>query len=109
MFRSFWVGLVVLVGGLAGSSARGDLFQYYVGRDVRPTMVGGAYDGLPNPNFNRVTFLYAHTYPADPANNHYHSKGTYSYTGPNLVIRRWSIRERGLWKREHFARESGDQ
>jgi hypothetical protein len=61
-----------------------ELFQYYVGRDTRATNVGGAYNGLANPNYNRLTFLYAHTYPATPNINHYHSKGAYSYTGTNL-------------------------
>lgn len=58
--------------------------EYYVGRDARPTVIGGAYDGLPNPNFDRLTLLYAHTYSATPANNHYHGKSNYSYRGPNL-------------------------
>ena len=62
--------------------------NYFVGVDSRPTVIGGTYDGLVNPNFNRLTFLYAHTYtPPDSlpsSTNHYHSKGTQVYTGPNL-------------------------
>lgn len=58
--------------------------EYYIGRDLRTTIPTGVYAGLPNPNFNRITFLYAHTYPTTPEINHYHSKSTYTYVGPNL-------------------------
>jgi len=58
--------------------------QYYIGRDVRQTVPTGTYANLPNPNFNRLTLLFAHTYTATPDINHYHSKSTYSYFGPNL-------------------------
>lgn len=64
--------------------AEAELLEYYIGRDLRTTIPTGTHAGLDNPNFNRVTFLYAHTYPLTPDINHYHSKGTYSYTGPNL-------------------------
>lgn len=58
--------------------------EYYIGRDQRTVIPSGIYAGLPNPNLGRITFLYAHTYPDIPANNHYHSKSTYTYVGPNL-------------------------
>jgi hypothetical protein len=58
--------------------------SYYVGVDGLSTIASGAYAGLPNPNYNRLTFLYAHVYPDTPASNHYHSKGVFQYTGPNL-------------------------
>ena len=55
----------------------------YVGIDGREAFTSGAYNGLANPNLNRLTFLYAHTFP-NPATNHFHGIGLYSYTGPNL-------------------------
>lgn len=58
--------------------------QYYIGRDLRATIPTGTYANLPNPNFNRVTLLFAHTYLNTPNINHYHSKSTYTYFGPNL-------------------------
>ncbi len=67
----------------------GEIVEYYIGRDSLANIATGVYAGLANPNHNRLTFLYAHSYP-DPAlnlggttwtSNHYHSKGTYSYTG----------------------------
>jgi hypothetical protein len=63
-----------------------NIASYFVGVDSRPFVIGGTYDGLANPNLNRLTFLYAHTYaPPDTTastSNHYHSKGTQIYTGP---------------------------
>ncbi|GAA5130919.1 PEP-CTERM sorting domain-containing protein [Luteolibacter yonseiensis] len=58
--------------------------SYYVGVDGLATIASGTYAGLSNPNLNRLTLLYAHVYPDTPASNHYHSKGVYRYTGPNL-------------------------
>lgn len=58
--------------------------SYYVGMDGLATIASGTYAGLSNPNYNRLTFLYAHVYPESPASNHYHSKGIQIYSGPNL-------------------------
>ncbi len=58
------------------------IVEYYIGRDTRPNIIGGAYDGLPNPNLGRLTMLFAHPSTADPSTNHYHGIGVYSYTGP---------------------------
>ncbi len=58
--------------------------SYIVGVDGLATITSGAYAGLPNPNYGRLTLLFAHTYPDAPAGNHYHSKGVYRHTGPNL-------------------------
>jgi hypothetical protein len=74
---------------LTAASSRGELLSYYIGIDNLPTIATGTYAGLPNPNFNHLTFLYAHTYPVGGVptghtSNHYHSKGTLIYTGPNL-------------------------
>ena len=66
------------------STADAAFVSYYVGVDGLSTIASGTYAGLSNPNHNRLTFLYAHVYPDTPASNHYHSKGVYRYTGPNL-------------------------
>ncbi len=66
---------------LFGSSAQGALFNYYIGVDGLADIASGTYAGMANPNAGRLTFLYAHTYPASPGSNHYHSKGIYTYTG----------------------------
>lgn len=56
--------------------------HYFVAVDNRTTIVGGEYNGLPNPNAGRLTFLFAHTDEEEPSTNHFHSIGSYSYTGP---------------------------
>jgi hypothetical protein len=48
---------------------------YYVAVDTRLFNVGGTYNGLANPNANRLTFLLDH-------GDHFHSIGSYSLTGP---------------------------
>jgi hypothetical protein len=55
--------------------------EFYVAVDALPTITGGAYDGLANPNYNHLTYLRAHMEP-DPTTNHFHGIGAYSYTGP---------------------------
>ena len=69
---------------LSPSVSRAEFLSYYIGIDDLPTIATGTYAGLANPNFNHLTFLYAHTYPDTPASNHYHSKSIFTYTGPNL-------------------------
>jgi hypothetical protein len=64
--------------------ARADVASYYVGVDDLTTIATGAHAGLPNPNFNRLTMLYAHPSAEAPSTSHYHSKATRIYTGPNL-------------------------
>ena len=66
------------------ASSQAAFVSYYVGTDSLTTLVSGIHAGLPNPNAGRLTFLYAHTYTATPAINHYHSRGAFRYTGPNL-------------------------
>lgn len=53
----------------------------YVGIDGRQTLNSGVYNGLPNPNFGRLTYLYAHVYPDTLPNNHYHGIGAWTYLG----------------------------
>jgi hypothetical protein len=63
-----------------------ELLQFYIGSDGRAIIPTGTYSNLANPNFGRLTFLYAHTYPTNPANNHYHGIGVYSLTGPTNAL-----------------------
>lgn len=55
---------------------------YYVGVDGVQTLATGPYAGQRNPNYGRLTFLYAHPNEATPENSHYHSIGAWSYSGP---------------------------
>jgi hypothetical protein len=57
--------------------------KYSIGIDARSDLTG-AYTGLANPNYGRLTFLYAHTYADAPQDNHFHRLGAYAFTGPNL-------------------------
>jgi hypothetical protein len=65
------------------------IYGYYIGTDNMATFSTGTYAGLPNPNHNRLTLLYAHSYPVNPppgeidaSINHFHSVGSLRYTGP---------------------------
>lgn len=90
--RSFCVhGLVPLAFALATSSVHAELINYYVAIDSADgEPLWSAYndqdgDGipetvLPNPNQDRLTFLYAHS-EEDPTTNHFHTIGRYAYTG----------------------------
>lgn len=61
------------------ATAPAALVSYYIGVDTLQTIATGEFAGQANPNYNRLTFLYAHNYEATPASNHYHSKGIYRY------------------------------
>ncbi len=50
-------------------------FPLYIGFDARPTITSGTYNGLANPNHNRLTLLMNH-------HDHYHGIGAKVYTGP---------------------------
>lgn len=96
MSRPFALFALLIGGMFAGPPAQAEIAEFFIGRDQRTHIPesghgSGPYSGLPNPNEDRVTFLYAHTYgpPADGVwpdwtVNHYHSKGVYSYTGQAL-------------------------
>lgn len=78
-----WVGTVVLGVTLSWTGlAQASLVEYYVGVDGLQTIATGTYAGLPNPNFGRLTFLFAHPDDTTPANSHYHGIGAWSYSGP---------------------------
>lgn len=55
--------------------------EFYIGVDGQETLTRGVYAGLANPNYNRLTFLFAHR-EEDPLTNHFHGIGAYSYSGP---------------------------
>ena len=57
---------------------------YHVGYDDAEFVAFGPYTGLPNPNYQRLTFLYSHTFLDTPARNHFHWIGQYSYSGDPL-------------------------
>lgn len=54
---------------------------YHVTYDNSPNVNFGPYAGLPNPNYNRLTFMLSHTFVEAPWNNHFHRIGAYSYVG----------------------------
>ena len=56
--------------------------EFYIAVDNLEVLTSGDYAGLPNPNYGRLTFLFAHPNDADPSTNHFHAIGAYSYTGP---------------------------
>jgi hypothetical protein len=73
--------LIALSLGLAilpAANTQAAIVSYYVGVDGNTgNITSGTYAGLPQPNGGRLTFLYSH-------GDHYHSKGVFRYTGPNL-------------------------
>ena len=56
--------------------------HYQVGVENRPVLTSGTYLGQANPNHDRLTLLYSHTYADTPWSNHFHRIGSYGYTGP---------------------------
>jgi len=51
--------------------------EFYIGVDNQITLTRGIYEGLANPNYNRLTLLVAHR----EGTPHFHGIGTYSYSG----------------------------
>lgn len=74
------IGAAALLAGLV--PARAELVKFYIGQDRTATLTSGTYKNLPNPNYQRLTFLYAHAYLETPMSDHYHNIGSYTYTGP---------------------------
>jgi hypothetical protein len=64
--------------------------DYFVAVDNLETLTSGTFEGLPNPNFGRLTLLVAHRFSEDPTRNHFHAIGAYTYAslegGPPFVI-----------------------
>ncbi|MGQ9807670.1 MAG: all3515 family Zur-repressed PEP-CTERM protein [Armatimonadota bacterium] len=59
--------------------------HYYVGWENRQVITSGTYAGLPEPNYNRLTFLFGHFYDDNPNSNHFHGVGRYTYSGPKTA------------------------
>lgn len=57
-----------------------DYEHFYIGVDSFDVLQNGDYAGLENPNHARLTFLFSHV-EEDPATNHFHGIGSYSYSG----------------------------
>jgi hypothetical protein len=76
--------LAACAGAFAVTDVKAEIGSYYIGVDGLQTIASGTYSGLPNPNFNHLTFLFAHPSETSPSGNHYHSKAIEVYTGPNL-------------------------
>lgn len=73
---------VIALNSVTGTS-RAEIVNYHVGRDSLPTLVAGSYSGLVNPNHQRLTLLrFNDLEVSDPAVSHWHSIGTFSYSGP---------------------------
>jgi PEP-CTERM motif len=60
--------------------AHAEYDHFYIGVDGFPTLRSGTYQGLANPNFGRLTLLISHL-SENPASNHFHGLGSYSYAG----------------------------
>jgi hypothetical protein len=75
-----YVGTLVCAAALC-SSAWAELKSYYLGVDGAPSVATwSAFADRESPNANRLTLLYAHI-EEDPADNHFHTIGFWSYTG----------------------------
>lgn len=75
--------ITVLITVLMGSlQALATPLGYYVGVDGLQTLATGPYAGKSNPNYGRLTFLFAHPNEVTPETSHYHGIGSWSYTGP---------------------------
>lgn len=62
------------------SGPKPEFEHFYVGRDGRQFSTGADGTSIPNPNYDRLTFLFSHLF-EDSTNNHFHSIGAYSITG----------------------------
>lgn len=84
----FWVVSVSVIALATAAIADGDAPTdiYIIGVDSLTTFTAGAYAGLPNPNYGRLTFLYAHY---TPGTEHFHGIGAWSYSGDrnNPIVR----------------------
>jgi len=52
-----------------------------IGIDTLEVLQSGDYAGLENPNYNRLSLIYAGIHYTDLTTSHFHSIGSYSYTG----------------------------
>ncbi len=81
-FGTVCVVAAASAGALVDAAEAYDI-NYHVAVDKREVLTFGTYAGLANPNKDRLTFLrYNQQEVSDPTRTHYHSIGSYSYTGP---------------------------
>ncbi len=74
------IAFLAILSSFAASS-QAAMKHYYIAVDPTPTVSDWSlFGGLPSPNANRLTFLYAHAMD-DPSHNHFHTMGCWSYTG----------------------------
>jgi hypothetical protein len=77
-----WLLISILAVLCLATAVQAQHAHYFIGVDGREIITSGNYAGLANPNFGRLTFLFAHTSEENPPDNHFHGIGAYSYTGP---------------------------
>ena len=80
MRHKWTVRLFAAFVGVLPALVQAQLTDYYIGIDSRQVISGGTYDGLPAPNFGRLTFLYAHIHETT-AQSAFHPIGPYGYVG----------------------------
>ncbi len=78
---TFFIGTISCVSDSAIASPEPGITIYHVGYDNAENVGFGTYQGLPNPNYQRLTFLLSHTFVDNATSNHFHRIGAYSYTG----------------------------
>lgn len=64
---------------VAHANGGGEYPVYFIGVDGWSTIPRGTYAGLSNPNYGRLSLLFAHY---TPGTEHYHPIGVWSYSGP---------------------------
>jgi hypothetical protein len=93
--KRWWLTSVAVLAMATAALADGDAPTdiYIIGVDSLTTFTSGTYAGLSNPNYGRLTFLYAHY---TPGTEHFHSIGAWSYSGSrdNPVVRNTSNNNR---------------
>lgn len=70
----------------AHAASTSDLATYYIGIDANPTITyfASPYVGQANPNLNRLTFLFNHANYTNVEGSHYHTIGSWTYSGDPL-------------------------
>jgi hypothetical protein len=88
--RTLTIAALVLEMLASASISHAQSADYFVAVDSLETLTSGTFAGLPNPNFGRLTLLFAHRSVEDPASNHFHAIGAYTYVshegGPPVAI-----------------------
>lgn len=82
VLNAFFVSISAVFLGSTASLAQSHSSHHHimVGIDGLPTLAGGTYKALANPNYGRLSLLFPHQH--EPVNiSHFHAIGIYSYTG----------------------------